>query len=158
MDLFSSIYWLLLTVSIRVLLFPGCCPFLHLLDVLDLWSVTFSNLSSIHISMMISLYRFDPFLVETLHCFRILLPWFSRTAVAKTSKTGKNSLVWTPHATQSSNNDGGSLNHQKVVPYLFPWKRARHWRTFMQSQASSFKYSSVPIIRYLILFLFWKCN
>ncbi|KAI5355206.1 hypothetical protein L3X38_008101 [Prunus dulcis] len=70
----------------------------------------------------------------------------SQKVIAKTSKTGKHSLVWTPRGTQSSNNDGDSFDHQKVLPHLFPWKRARHWRTSMQSQASNFKYSSASTI------------
>ncbi|PQM37687.1 uncharacterized protein Pyn_12733 [Prunus yedoensis var. nudiflora] len=70
----------------------------------------------------------------------------SQKVIAKTSKTGKNSLVWTPRGTQASNNDGDSFDHQKVLPHLFPWKRARHWRTSMQSQASNFKYSSASTI------------
>lgn len=77
---------------------------------------------------------------------------FLFTVIAKTSKTGKNSLVWTPRGTQASNNDGDSFDHQKVLPHLFPWKRARHWRTSMQSQASNFKYSSASTIRYAIYF------
>ncbi|KAL6208335.1 hypothetical protein ACLB2K_019286 [Fragaria x ananassa] len=65
-------------------------------------------------------------------------------AVARTGK--KNSLVWTPSGTQSSNNNGSSYDHQKVLPHLFPWKRARSWRTVMQTQVSNFNYSSSSTI------------
>ncbi|KAL6212008.1 hypothetical protein ACLB2K_017231 [Fragaria x ananassa] len=68
----------------------------------------------------------------------------SLKAVARTGK--KNSLVWTPSGTQSSNNNGSSYAHQKVLPHLFPWKRARSWRTVMQTQASNFNYSSSSTI------------
>nr|XP_011459807.1 PREDICTED: uncharacterized protein LOC101310670 [Fragaria vesca subsp. vesca] len=68
----------------------------------------------------------------------------SLKAVARTGK--KNSLVWTPSGTQSSNNNGSSFDHQKVLPHLFPWKRARSWRTVMQTQASNFNYSSSSTI------------
>ncbi|PRQ26639.1 putative transcription factor C3H family [Rosa chinensis] len=68
----------------------------------------------------------------------------SLKAVARMSK--KNSLVWTPSGSQSSNNNGSSYDHQKVLPQLFPWKRARYWRTVMQSQASNFNYSSSSTI------------
>ncbi|XP_050388267.1 uncharacterized protein LOC126805526 isoform X2 [Argentina anserina] len=68
----------------------------------------------------------------------------SLKAVARTSI--KSSLVWTPSGTQSSIKNGSSYDHRKILPHLFPWKRATYWRTVMQTQASNFNYSSSTTI------------
>ncbi|XP_071923830.1 uncharacterized protein [Coffea arabica] len=51
----------------------------------------------------------------------------------------KFSLVWTLCGTMSSKKDGSSERWQRVLPYLFPWRRATYWTNFMHSL------SSVPI-------------
>ncbi|KAK9270172.1 hypothetical protein L1049_025748 [Liquidambar formosana] len=55
--------------------------------------------------------------------------------VVGTRKPSKFSLVWTLRDTQSSKKVGNPLQRQKVLPQLFPWKRATYWRSFMQNSA-----------------------
>ncbi|CDP11937.1 unnamed protein product [Coffea canephora] len=51
----------------------------------------------------------------------------------------KFSLVWTLCGTMSSRKDGSSERWQRVLPSLFPWRRATYWTNFMHSL------SSIPI-------------
>ncbi|KDP32867.1 hypothetical protein JCGZ_12159 [Jatropha curcas] len=74
-----------------------------------------------------------------------------RKDVTKTRKPSKFSLVWTLRSSRLSNDDGGSLNRQKVLPHLFPWKRATYWRNFMPTSVVSSGNSSSSTIRKLLL-------
>ncbi|KAM6543977.1 hypothetical protein CsatB_008424 [Cannabis sativa] len=75
----------------------------------------------------------------------------SQKAVAKTFKRSSNSLVWTLRNSQSSNNDSGTISHQKVYPHLFPWKRTTYWRNSMQNWNSISKSNSLAISGKLLL-------
>ncbi|KAK4340979.1 hypothetical protein RND71_039480 [Anisodus tanguticus] len=67
--------------------------------------------------------------------------------LAKTSKFSKFSLVWKLGDTQSSRKYGGTVEYEKLWPYLFPWKRASYRRSFLSSSPSN----SSSIIRKLLL-------
>ncbi|KAF3976404.1 hypothetical protein CMV_000424 [Castanea mollissima] len=67
--------------------------------------------------------------------------------VTKTREPMKSSLVWTLRGTQSSKND------QKVLPQLFPWKRATYCRNFMQNTAPISNNSSLSMISRKLLLL-----
>ncbi|KAK4722029.1 hypothetical protein R3W88_012262 [Solanum pinnatisectum] len=56
--------------------------------------------------------------------------------LAKTSKLSKFSLVWKLGDTQSSRKYGGTVEYEKLWPYLFPWKRASYRRSFLSSSPS----------------------
>ncbi|KAL3339736.1 hypothetical protein AABB24_028384 [Solanum stoloniferum] len=56
--------------------------------------------------------------------------------LAKTSKLSKFSLVWKLGDTQSSRKYGGTVEYEKLWPYLFPWKRASYRRSFLRSSPS----------------------
>ncbi|CAN4121117.1 unnamed protein product [Withania somnifera] len=68
--------------------------------------------------------------------------------LAKTSKLSKFSLVWKLGDTQSSRKHGGTVEYEKLWPYLFPWKRASYRRSFLSSSPSD---SSSIIRRKLLL-------
>ncbi|KAJ8541604.1 hypothetical protein K7X08_002420 [Anisodus acutangulus] len=68
--------------------------------------------------------------------------------LAKTSKFSKFSLVWKLGDTQSSRKYGGTVEYEKLWPYLFPWKRASYRRSFLSSSPSN---SSSIIRRKLLL-------
>ncbi|KAL5559692.1 hypothetical protein UlMin_035903 [Ulmus minor] len=70
---------------------------------------------------------------------------------AKARKHSKNSLVWTLCSAQMSKHNSGSLDHHKVFPHLFPWKRTTYWRSFMQNWTLVSKSSSSTISRKLLL-------
>lgn len=84
-------------------------------------------------------------------CFREAQVRFSFAVVAKTCKPVKSSLVWTLCGMQSLKNDCDSSDHQQVLPYRFPWKRATYGRSFMHNQVSSSNNSSLSMIRYISL-------
>ncbi|XP_059630634.1 uncharacterized protein LOC132273660 isoform X2 [Cornus florida] len=69
----------------------------------------------------------------------------SGKGLAKTYKPSKFSLVWTLCDTQSSKKDN-SLQHQKMLPQLFPWKRATYCRSFMHNSALISNNSSLSSI------------
>ncbi|XP_062099382.1 uncharacterized protein LOC133805264 isoform X2 [Humulus lupulus] len=75
----------------------------------------------------------------------------SQKVVAKTFKRSSNSLVWTLCNSQPSNNDSGTISHQKVYPHLFPWKRTTYWRNFTQNWNSISKSNSLAISGKLLL-------
>ncbi|PON60133.1 Zinc finger, CCCH-type [Parasponia andersonii] len=75
----------------------------------------------------------------------------SQKVVAKTFKRSANSLVWTLCSSQSSENNSGSVTHQKVYPHLFPWKRTAYWRSTMQNWNLISKCSSLAISGKLLL-------
>ncbi|XP_069153351.1 uncharacterized protein At1g21580 isoform X4 [Solanum lycopersicum] len=56
--------------------------------------------------------------------------------LAKTSKLSKFSLVWKLGDTQSSRKYGGTVEYEKLWPFLFPWKRASYRRNFLSSSPS----------------------
>ncbi|KAH0681312.1 hypothetical protein KY284_022397 [Solanum tuberosum] len=56
--------------------------------------------------------------------------------LAKTSKLSKFSSVWKLGDTQSSRKYGGTVEYEKLWPYLFPWKRASYRRSFLSSSPS----------------------
>ncbi|CAN4121120.1 unnamed protein product [Withania somnifera] len=68
--------------------------------------------------------------------------------LAKTSKLSKFSLVWKLGDIQSSRKHGGTVEYEKLWPYLFPWKRASYRRSFLSSSPSD---SSSIIRRKLLL-------
>ncbi|KAG6776122.1 hypothetical protein POTOM_019626 [Populus tomentosa] len=74
-----------------------------------------------------------------------------RKVLTKTCKPSKFSLVWTLHGAQLSKNDGDSLHHGKVLPHLFPWKRATYWRSFLPKPSSISNHSSLSSIGKLLL-------
>ena len=80
---------------------------------------------------------------------------FLCAVVAKTFKRSKNSLVWTLFTSQSSKNDSTSVNHRKVYPHLFPWKRTTYWRSSLQNWNLISKSSSLAI-RYENFIKFWS--
>lgn len=53
--------------------------------------------------------------------------------LAKTSKLSKFSLVWKLGDNQSSRKYGGTVEYEKLWPYLFPWKRTSYRRSFLSS-------------------------
>ncbi|XP_011002421.1 PREDICTED: zinc finger CCCH domain-containing protein 7-like isoform X2 [Populus euphratica] len=71
--------------------------------------------------------------------------------LTKTRKPSKFSLVWTLHGAQLSKNDGDSLHHGKVLPHLFPRKRATYWRSFLAKPSSISNRSSLSSIGKLLL-------
>ncbi|KAJ6997945.1 hypothetical protein NC653_014235 [Populus alba x Populus x berolinensis] len=80
-----------------------------------------------------------------------------RKVLTKTCKPSKFSLVWTLHGAQLSKNDGDSLHHGKVLPHLFPWKRATYWRSFLPKPSSISNHSSLSSIGYNGLWCFPLC-
>ncbi|TKY56095.1 Zinc finger CCCH domain-containing protein 7 [Spatholobus suberectus] len=67
--------------------------------------------------------------------------------VARSSyKRSRASLVWTLCSKNSSENDRDSRHYQKVLPQLFPWKRATYLRSFIHNSTSSFNSSSLSAI------------
>ncbi|CAN1234592.1 Zinc finger CCCH domain-containing protein 7 [Linum perenne] len=63
--------------------------------------------------------------------------------VRKIKKPAKYSLVWTLSGTQSSKDTRHSLHRQRILPNLFPWKRATYRRNSLPSSFSSSIISSV---------------
>ncbi|XP_055833416.1 uncharacterized protein At1g21580 isoform X2 [Solanum dulcamara] len=55
------------------------------------------------------------------------------SGLAKTSKLSKFSLVWKLGDTQSSRKYSGTVEYEKLRPYLFPWKRSSYRRSFLSS-------------------------
>ncbi|KAJ6405376.1 hypothetical protein OIU84_013354 [Salix udensis] len=74
-----------------------------------------------------------------------------RKVVTKTCKPSKLSLVWTLHGAQLSKNDGDSLHCGKVLPHLFPWKRATYRRSSLPNSSSISDHSSLSTIGKLLL-------
>ncbi|XP_057993586.1 uncharacterized protein At1g21580 isoform X2 [Hevea brasiliensis] len=66
-------------------------------------------------------------------------------------KPSKFSLVWTLRSDQLLNADGDPLHHEKVLPHLFPWKRATCWRSFMPISGANSSNNSSSTIRKLLL-------
>ncbi|KAE9615277.1 hypothetical protein Lal_00048290 [Lupinus albus] len=63
------------------------------------------------------------------------------------------SLVWTLRGDNSSKNDSDSQHYQKVLPHLFPWKRATYLRGFVNNYSSSSNRSSLSTISKKLLLL-----
>lgn len=78
-----------------------------------------------------------------------LLRDFYFAAVVKPMKRSKFSLVWTLHGADISKSYGNSLKRQKVLPHLFPWKRATYWRSFTPYSAFVSRNNSLSTIRYI---------
>ncbi|KAH8515825.1 hypothetical protein H0E87_004312 [Populus deltoides] len=74
-----------------------------------------------------------------------------RKVVTKTCKPSKLSLVWTLHGAQLSKNDGDSSHCGKVLPHLFPWKRATYRRSSLPNSSSISDHSSLSTIGKLLL-------
>ncbi|KAI9113098.1 hypothetical protein K1719_015623 [Acacia pycnantha] len=70
----------------------------------------------------------------------------SLKVVGRSCKPLRASLVWTLCGASSSKKDNDSLHHQKVLPYLFPWKRATYLRSFIYSPALSSNANSLSAI------------
>lgn len=91
-------------------------------------------------------------------CF---IQWVISFAVARSScKRSRASLVWTLCSKSSSENDRNTRHYQKVLPQLFPWKRATFASSFNSSSVSAIRYLSFHIAScmYVYLFaLFWLC-
>ncbi|KAJ1393794.1 Zinc finger, CCCH-type [Sesbania bispinosa] len=68
-------------------------------------------------------------------------------------KPSRASLVWTLHSKNSSENHRDSWNYQKILPHLFPWKRATYLRNFIHNSASSYNSSSLSAISKKLLLL-----
>ncbi|XP_011027445.1 PREDICTED: uncharacterized protein LOC105127746 isoform X4 [Populus euphratica] len=71
-----------------------------------------------------------------------------RKVVTKTCKPSKLSLVWTLHGAQLSKDDGDSSRCGKVLPHLFPWKRAAYRRSSFPNSSSISDHSSLSTIGY----------
>ncbi|XP_011027446.1 PREDICTED: uncharacterized protein LOC105127746 isoform X5 [Populus euphratica] len=74
-----------------------------------------------------------------------------RKVVTKTCKPSKLSLVWTLHGAQLSKDDGDSSRCGKVLPHLFPWKRAAYRRSSFPNSSSISDHSSLSTIGKLLL-------
>ncbi|XP_061372171.1 uncharacterized protein LOC133314677 [Gastrolobium bilobum] len=77
----------------------------------------------------------------------------SHKVAGSSCKPSRASLVWTLRGKNSSKNDRDSWHYQKVLPHLFPWKRAIYLRSFIHSSASSFNSSSLSSISKKLLLL-----
>ncbi|XP_021895300.1 uncharacterized protein LOC110812756 isoform X2 [Carica papaya] len=77
----------------------------------------------------------------------------SHKAVVKPMKRSKFSLVWTLHGADISKSYGNSLKRQKVLPHLFPWKRATYWRSFTPYSAFVSRNNSLSTISKKLLLL-----
>ncbi|CAL1362607.1 unnamed protein product [Linum trigynum] len=66
-----------------------------------------------------------------------------RKVVTKIKKPSKYSFVWTLNGTKSSKDKCHALHYQRILPNLFPWKRATYRRNFLPSSLSSSKISSI---------------
>ncbi|XP_057973394.1 uncharacterized protein At1g21580 [Malania oleifera] len=75
----------------------------------------------------------------------------SDKGIVKKCKPSKLSLVWTLSGTQSFKKDGYSLQREKVLPHLFPWKRATFLRSFIRNPSSNNR--SLSMISNKLLFL-----
>ncbi|KAJ6939182.1 hypothetical protein NC651_005584 [Populus alba x Populus x berolinensis] len=73
--------------------------------------------------------------------------------VTRTCKPSKLSLVWTLHGAQLSKNDGDSSHCGKVLPHLFPWKRATYRRSSLPNSSSISDHSSLSTIGRKLLLL-----
>nr|XP_034930374.1 uncharacterized protein At1g21580 isoform X2 [Populus alba] len=76
-----------------------------------------------------------------------------RKVVTRTCKPSKLSLVWTLHGAQLSKNDGDSSHCGKVLPHLFPWKRATYRRSSLPNSSSISDHSSLSTIGRKLLLL-----
>ncbi|KAF8404047.1 hypothetical protein HHK36_008924 [Tetracentron sinense] len=84
--------------------------------------------------------------VLSLKCSRNLSKRRSDKVLAKTCKPSKFSFVWTLRGTQAQNEDTNSLQRQKVLPYLFPWKRTTYRRSSIYGKTPVSNNSSFSLI------------
>nr|DAD39802.1 TPA_asm: hypothetical protein HUJ06_014125 [Nelumbo nucifera] len=84
--------------------------------------------------------------VSSSKCSRNLSKKTPYKVLQKTCKPSKFSLVWTLRGAQSPSEDTNAMQRQKVLPYIFPWKRTAYWRQFMHSSASIPNISSFSLI------------
>ncbi|OIW16633.1 hypothetical protein TanjilG_01872 [Lupinus angustifolius] len=77
----------------------------------------------------------------------------SNKVAGSSCKPLRASLVWTLRGGNSSKNDSDSRYYQKVLPHLFPWKRATYLRGFVNNYSSSSNRSSLSAISKKLLLL-----